>query len=327
MQRDLVLPHMSRPFFSIIIPAYNRAGLISETLDSILTQSFRSFELIVVDDGSTDQTSDILSSYQGRITAIRQENKGAEAARHNGFTHAQGEYIVLFDSDDILLPGALDVYHRTIAHFSLPPVVIAALRRFNHGSRIEAPDCSTLPIQSVAFENFYERDRSLLSATPQLIIRRDVASEFNVFHTKATAWPFEPCDYMLSMATSGRCVAILKPATIGYRMHPGNDSADYAYAIRMAPRFIALERSGAYPGGKRFQSARRAYIGGIMSSYFQQCLKTSDLRLAADIARISWPMIVGATIRKLARATRSAHPPITVIASREDGTSSQVPRA
>lgn len=95
------------PQVSVIIPTYNRADMVGEAIESVLNQDFSAFELIVIDDGSTDQTPDLLRSYGHRIIAIRRENKGVSAARNLGISHASGELIAFLDSDDLWLPGKL----------------------------------------------------------------------------------------------------------------------------------------------------------------------------------------------------------------------------
>lgn len=96
------------PVISIIIPAYNRAWIIKEAIDSVLAQNFYNFELIVVDDGSTDNTREVLVSYGDKIKLIRQNNRGVSAARNNGILSSNGYYIAFLDSDDIWLPGKLE---------------------------------------------------------------------------------------------------------------------------------------------------------------------------------------------------------------------------
>lgn len=95
---------------SIIIPVYNAANSIGNCIDSVLQQNFSDYELILVDDGSSDNTPEILARYKqadARIVVIRQENAGPSAARNTGLARARGRYIQFYDSDDLVLPGAL----------------------------------------------------------------------------------------------------------------------------------------------------------------------------------------------------------------------------
>ncbi len=102
------------PYFSIVIPMYNREKFIARALNSCLTQGFKDFELIVVDDGSADGSVNIVKGYADpRIKLICHEvNRGVGPARNTGVDVATGQWVVCFDSDDELLPGALDTIHR-----------------------------------------------------------------------------------------------------------------------------------------------------------------------------------------------------------------------
>jgi len=99
----------TKPQVSVIIPTYNRAWIIEEAIDSVLAQDYTEFELIVVDDGSTDHTSDVLDSYRNVIKVFPQKNKGVSAARNRGIAEASGKFIAFLDSDDLWLPQKLTV--------------------------------------------------------------------------------------------------------------------------------------------------------------------------------------------------------------------------
>jgi glycosyltransferase involved in cell wall biosynthesis len=97
-----------KPEVSVIIPAYNRGWIIKEAIDSVLAQTFDGYELIVVDDGSDDNTAEILDSYGSKIRIIRQENQGVSAARNHGIISSSTRFIAFLDSDDLWLPEKLD---------------------------------------------------------------------------------------------------------------------------------------------------------------------------------------------------------------------------
>lgn len=95
------------PKVSVIIPTYNRAHFIAEAIQSVLDQTFTDFEIIVVDDGSTDNTKDVVDSFKdSRIKYIYQANQWVAAARNNGINASSGEYITFLDSDDVLMENA-----------------------------------------------------------------------------------------------------------------------------------------------------------------------------------------------------------------------------
>lgn len=100
---------------SVIIPTYNRAHCVGEAIDSVLAQVPPADEVIVVDDGSTDDTAEVLAAYGDRITVLHQQNAGAAAARNTGIRHATGEWVAFLDSDDLWRPGRLAALHRDLA--------------------------------------------------------------------------------------------------------------------------------------------------------------------------------------------------------------------
>lgn len=111
MRESFDAPESTLPLVSVILPTYNRAQFLPEAIQSICQQHWANWELIIVDDGSTDETAELLPKLTGDIgqpvRAIRQENQGAYAARNTGLDHARGKFIAFFDSDDLWLPHHL----------------------------------------------------------------------------------------------------------------------------------------------------------------------------------------------------------------------------
>jgi glycosyltransferase involved in cell wall biosynthesis len=99
---------VSTPFFSVVIPLYNRANVIRETIASVTRQTFQDFEIVVVDDGSKDDPEPVIAAIgDPRIRLIRQANAGGSAARNKGVHEARGQFIAFLDSDDAFLPDHL----------------------------------------------------------------------------------------------------------------------------------------------------------------------------------------------------------------------------
>ena len=98
---------LNKPQVTVIIPTYNRDWIVGEAIDSVLIQDFSDYELIVVDDGSEDETAAILATYGDKIKVLRQPNRGVSAARNAGIASATGSLVAFLDSDDLWLPQKL----------------------------------------------------------------------------------------------------------------------------------------------------------------------------------------------------------------------------
>ncbi|SRR5690554_6500503 len=109
-------PQNPNPLVSIVIPTFNRADFIKEALDSVFAQTYPNFEVLVVDDGSTDDTRKVLDAYSQdpRLRYFYQENQGQSVARNYGISEAQGEFICFLDSDNRWLPNKLDISVRAL---------------------------------------------------------------------------------------------------------------------------------------------------------------------------------------------------------------------
>lgn len=119
---------MSAPFFSIIIPTYNRAYVILKAINSIINQSFKDWELIVVDDGSSDNTKELIEKINNpEIKYVHQTNQERSAARNNGINHARGEYICFLDSDDEYFLDYLELLFNELNRLNCPKALIKSI--------------------------------------------------------------------------------------------------------------------------------------------------------------------------------------------------------
>ena len=133
------------PFFSVVVPTYNRRSMLERALRSVWAQTCDDYELIVVDDGSTDGTAEFLATLGSDVRTVRQENQGPSAARNAGVALARGTYVVFLDSDDELLPDALACYARAIEMASRPSLVSGDAGSDQHPAAAPARD---IPLQS-----------------------------------------------------------------------------------------------------------------------------------------------------------------------------------
>ena len=127
----------SSPFFSVVIPTYNRSAFIAKTLCSVLAQTYQSFEIIVVDDGSTDNTQAVVSQLKDpRIVYHFKSNGERGAARNMGSAIARGQYITFLDSDDLLYPNFLQYASESIQQYKDPPFLHMAYEVLRESGKI-----------------------------------------------------------------------------------------------------------------------------------------------------------------------------------------------
>ena len=170
-----VTSHDEPRLFSIIIPTYNRGEFIAKTIDSILGQTFSAIQLIIVDDGSTDNTFSVVNAYaDSRICYFKISNRERGASRNYGMQKAEGKYINYFDSDDLFLP-CLDELSKFIEKYSNPDVIYGAIEHINQQGKV-------LFVQKLPFKSF---TKNLLHnnfmACGAVFLKREIAAQF-LFH-------------------------------------------------------------------------------------------------------------------------------------------------
>lgn len=286
--------------FSILTPAYNRERYIRQAIDSVLAQSFPDFELFVIDDGSTDTTPQILESYGQRIKALRQANQGPEVARNKAAALAQGEYLVLLDSDDLLLPGALATYDQIVRSFDAPPVIIGAMKDFQDGQPISAVVQPTDSIRVLKFADYLSKDVKVGLSSSRIVVRKSVFEEVGgLRNTTAKTFHLDSLNLILKIATYGPCIVVQQPYTVAYRHHETN-------AIRslepIAEGILVLarsERQGQYPGGRKRRRERYACIGSVSLGWaINYCLRGGRWKLAFRLLLGTAPMGLAAIWKK-----------------------------
>ena len=134
---------------SVVIPAWNAARYIGDAVDSVLSQSAAPGEIIIVDDGSTDHTSECVREFGSRVTLIAQSNAGVAAARNRGIAAAHGDAIALLDADDLMAPRRLELQRAVLAHD--PDCAIALGKQLTFRSEQErlALDSSAVDLSAV----------------------------------------------------------------------------------------------------------------------------------------------------------------------------------
>ena len=286
--------------FSVIIPVHNRPGLVRQSIDSVLSQSFDGYEIIVVDDGSTDDTPAVLWSYGSQILAVTQSNQGCEVARNAGAATAGGEYLAFLDSDDLMFPWALQTYDRIIANMDQPALLISRIAYFS-SEQLLVPEryrCET--IQVVEFDDYLSRDRSVGSTVSMIVIRKDVFCMSNGFrHSSATTFNMSDHDFLLRVGCHGPVILVESPSTVAYRSHRDNSTSNTENVVAGMLRIIRAEKNRLYPGGRTRRFDRYASIGGPTLYWSKQTLQRGHPLLALRLFIEGFLMVIAKILKKI----------------------------
>lgn len=233
-------------YFSAIIPTYNRAKLLRLTIDSVLAQTFQDFEVIVVDDGSTDNTQTIVDGYRERLRYYKQENAGPGAARNFGAEHARGEYIAFLDSDDLWFPWSLETYASAIRKADNPAFIAGKPFRFRDPSEL-----SDVLFMRSKFERFADYlasgDQWRWWGVSSFVIRTDAFRAVGGFAENEMNG--EDADLALKLGDAAGFVQMTSPFTFAYREHTGNLTRNLSKSLAGISYTVQEEQAGHYPGG------------------------------------------------------------------------------
>ena len=275
------------PKFSVIIATYNRAEYITATLESLKAQEFKDFETVVVDDGSTDNTLELLKRHSSWFRFFEEQNRGPGRARNVAVSHATGEYLAFLDSDDIWFPWTLSTFAEVIKRHSNPTLVAAKLRLFWHDEELAAVRCEPLRVE--AFRDYYasSHKRYFVGAC-MMVVRRDAFQKVGGFSERRMY--AEDCDLALRFGLVDGFVQIIAPATFGYRQHATNASKDWAMINTGEMNLIAQERAGKYPGGPARKRERVRLVTLHTRPFSIACLKNNHQQLGWRLywATIGW---------------------------------------
>ena len=208
------------PTVSVVIPTYNRAHMIGDTLNSVLAQTYRNFEIIVVDDGSTDNTPEVLTYYGSPVHYVRCENRGKSAARNTGIRVARGDYIAFLDSDDLWLPNKLqaqmDVFDEQ------PDLKWVYSDCYMFDGQTGADICTWSSHSRLYAGNIFEllfQNNFIASPTP--VFRRQVFGEVGYFDETLQRHQPEDADMWLRTAAKFPIGLVSRPLA-RFRRHPNS---------------------------------------------------------------------------------------------------------
>lgn len=282
------------PAVSVVIPCYNHARFLPAAIDSALRQTRPADEVIVIDDGSTDDTPGAAARFGNRIVYVRQDNAGLAAARNTGIRRARGELIALLDSDDLWLPAFVE--SMTALAVSRPEAALyySAWSLVDADGRDLASWGAPRPAPSAeVYQTLLRADFLVPSA---VVMRRSAVLDVGLFDDSLRAQE----DWDLWLRLSRRWPVAATPATlVRYRLTPGSLSTDVtgmaAATLRVVEKHFGpdygppaawmADKRRAYGGANRFcaiESLRRAGDGAACAIYLRRALEV-DPTLAADL--------------------------------------------
>jgi hypothetical protein len=271
LTENLSLP----PLVSIVITTYNHARFLAEAIESALRQTVTPGEVIVVDDGSTDDPGSVVSRYP-QVQLVRQPNQGLAAARNTGWRTARGRYVVFLDADDLLLPEALA---SNLQRFAERPECAFVYGSFHFidsaGEHVDSYICTTM-VGEDAYACFLQGNCIGMHAT--VMYRRDCLEEVGGFDPQMRATE----DYEMYLRLTRRYPVIGGMECIAaYRRHDTNMSSDIPLMLDTA--LDAMRRQLPYLNGN--PGWQRAFATGICKwkAYYAE----SQLTRVGNIARTS----------------------------------------
>ena len=206
---------------SVIVPTYNRAGLVTEAAESVWCQTYRTIQLIVVDDGSTDNTDDVLKDWSDKtlgdagfeLRYVRQANSGVGSARNRGLIESNGEYVQFLDSDDLLLQNKLaeDVAGLSASHRQyVYGLTVQTSRDGREAARLGSPMCGSNPDDAIPAHNWH------LSGA---LYRRSLCVNVGPFCEDLRA--YEDWEYAARVKAIGGAGVFRSDLVSWYRVHDG----------------------------------------------------------------------------------------------------------
>ncbi len=278
------MPEPGAPSVSVIVPAYNCGRYLGEALDSVLDQTLPPREVIVVDDGSTDDTPQRCAAYGDPVRYVRQENRGVSAARNAALDIVTGEYVALLDADDVCAPDRLA---RQAAALSANPGAVACYAGhwvFGGGNGVRSYPGDP----SVADRGPAEFLSRLLVHTVTLMFRRGAAEGIR-FPAGVTTGE----DMIFATQLRHRGPAVVLPETLyGYRRHPEQATARFSEvdSVRQRLDWLRSAGAGAMAGLDRggFEAGWWRGLAEVLAVHYWARRREQFLTLQ-DYLRANWP--------------------------------------
>jgi glycosyltransferase involved in cell wall biosynthesis len=301
---------------SLIIGTFNHARLLGEAIDSALAQTLSGVDVIVVDDGSTDDTPAVLARYAGRIRVVRQPNRGLAAARNAGLAAARGTYVAFLDADDVMAPAKLA---EQVAVLERAPTIgwtycDVLIETVATGATVRASERFGYAARALEGRLFPELIHGNFIPAIAPLLRRTAVDAAGGFDERLTA--LEDWDLWLRLALIAE--ARYTPAVlVSYRIQPGGMSEDRARMDRNRFRVLdklcrtrpaALEGLGAV--GRRIIADTHNWLG--KEAYASGDWGEARRRFAASVLTVPWqrqaPLLLGLSLVRGGARARTSGP-------------------
>jgi alpha-1,6-rhamnosyltransferase len=282
---DVVPP----PLVSIVAPCYNAEKFLEEAINSIFAQDYPNFEVIIVDDGSSDRSVEMLEALQRthHFTLLRQANQGVSAALNFGLQQARGKYVSTPDLDDIMLPHSVSV---RVNYLEAHPEVgaVGGLIQYMDTAGNPIKDQTTTQLRRMNFDDILANAR--VSGAPVTLYRMDLLRQANFYDPAIKVQDFQ---MTLRVARQGVEIHVLPVIITRYRRHPNNLSRRYKTLLDADMR--AIEPYRAHPG---YEQGRAKLVNKALK-YAVVEDKKDALRLLRSIPLKLWDRTTFRRVKRL----------------------------
>jgi len=268
------------PLFTAAIICYNRATMVRDSIESVLRQDFDDYELVLVDDASTDGSADVIREYADRATVVvREQNGGEMAARNSAMSAARGEYVCFLDSDDQWFPWTLATYAKAIERHGRPTIVGGKMFPFRDAAEVHKVEQA--PYADSAASCYFTGSHYL--GVVAAAIRRSDIEQVGRFLDLRFVGP--DADLMFRIGDRPGLVTIESPFTFAYRQHESNIMSNVGLRYNGARQWITYELAEKYPGGPALRAERLRHITLHTRAISVACLHNRHFRQACDLYR------------------------------------------